>query len=479
MKLLKYSLSLSALFLIIAIVPGIVCVLCGFESVWASSGISLAVVCLLKGKIAQKIFGPNTTHHSSPKTAIVLMIISLISGVAHAYTYYENKEFMEKMGYVYDTSTEALIQNALVPIIISSLFWAIIVGIVTYIRGRQDKHQIISLDSETRDTSAEIGDVNENSTIFEAEDNDNYDSCSHDIPSESAEHKQQVVETKIDEQSSTPMQSADDAQNTEEKNICDKTDNHGCQKSSKLPLKTIAIASSIIVVILLCILIIPHIGSSKYKIGDYIYADSRFTIHTDINCEFIPDPNPKRILYANFNPTEGYNLCRKCVPDYIYQQMLEECEINIKISRVYSELKSKFTENVFSVLFNSPESFNTYIKNGDLWALHRLYSVNAVRPNNKEFGTFEELLQYFDRNDLLDSIPNLYKGIKTEDKKLYIRVYQSFIQYYTNYEYMEETESEYVDNAQEYPGRRKFMYEVCRKYMKVDSYENFESTILF
>jgi hypothetical protein len=146
MKLFKYSLSLAGVFFAVSIIPGIICVLFGVDFVLASSGISLAVVCLLKGKIAKKIFGPNTTHHSSPQVAKFLIILSLIVGAIRAFTYYLSGSI-----YGHETFREILFKYSLLPVIVASFFWAIILGIVTYIRGRQAKHQITPVDNETND----------------------------------------------------------------------------------------------------------------------------------------------------------------------------------------------------------------------------------------------------------------------------------------------------------------------------------------
>ena len=98
MKQFKYALSLAVLFFIVAIIPGLICVICGFDAVFASSGIALAAVFLLKGKIAKKIFGSNNHHSSSPGIAIILIIISIISGVFKYMTFTANRTVMERLG---------------------------------------------------------------------------------------------------------------------------------------------------------------------------------------------------------------------------------------------------------------------------------------------------------------------------------------------------------------------------------------------
>ncbi len=212
---------------------------------------------------------------------------------------------------------------------------------------------------------------------------------------------------------------------------------------------------------------------AEYKIGEYLYKDGYHNIHTDINCSMLLDVSPTRILYADFDPANE-SFCRKCVPDYIYEQMLEDCKFN----HVYDTFRARFSKQIYEFMFSSYTSCRNYIEKGDLWALHRLYSINAVSTNRGEFDSFEEFLTYYGRADLVKEIPLLYPNIQPSDKRLYLLMYQNLINHIRAY-YDRESEDEFIQHAQESPERREWMYSVCKEYMKVGSYEEFEKTILF
>jgi hypothetical protein len=198
-----------------------------------------------------------------------------------------------------------------------------------------------------------------------------------------------------------------------------------------------------------------------------------------MNCDLCLDDSPQRILYKDFVPTDTKSYCRKCIPDDLYKKILVDCEQNIRISRAYSLVCEKFSSQVYSVMFDSNESFCNYIKKGDLWALHMLYAMNAIRIDYKGFESFEDFLLYFDRGDLIGSIPHLYTNMKIEDKKRYLALYNRLVDYYTGYQYKIETDDDFISNAQQYPKRRAWVYEVCKNHMNIGTYDDFEKTILF
>lgn len=457
MKLLKYSLALAGLFFISAIIPGIICVLCGFNGVWASSGISLAIVCLLKGKIAKKIFGPNTTLQSSPNAAFFLIAISLISGGIKAYTYYLNKTTMENLGFTYESTREQVFSQLFVPLLIASLFWALVLGVVTYIRGRQKKHHVEDVVPKSDPVSSSLSQPIINSDVHEEALKPNI------VIKEGPLHN--------DKTSNTP------------KNHIKNVDNH---KSNRAIINTISnykkylwVIFGIIAVIAIVIFGISKFNNSRNSIGEYLYADSFGNIHSDIDCELLNTISPTRIKYTEFTPSKSYDFCKKCFTDEMYQKVFEDRHLNIRIAEAYDNFASKFSENKYSMMFSDLGTCQKYVKNGDIHDLHRLYTINVIRPNNKEFNSFKDFLSYFEREDLVEELPNLYNNISKADKKKYIYIYREFIDYYTNYQYDMLTLEEFISDTQSNQACRDWMYHIGEEYMKVDSYEDFAKTIVF
>lgn len=463
MKQFKYALSLAVLFFIVAIIPGLICVICGFDAVFASSGIALAAVFLLKGKIAKKIFGSNNHHSSSPGIAIILIIISIISGVFKYMTFTANRTVMERLGYSNEMSREDLFTQLMLPLIVASLFWAVVVGIVAYFRGRGKKSQLQDVTHTTEDNAIECMSLG-------------------DIPSEKLENNPDSdsldsVAVKDD------VEASDDAimiQDQEQKNTFDDAAKRKIRlKCPTVSKKGVLFACCSFILIILCVFIYTHRHPNKYQIGEYLYVDGYNNIHSDLNCDLCLDVSPRRILYKDFDPTESNAYCRKCIPDYIYKQMLEDCESNIRISQAYSAFCQQFSTSVYSFMFESKGECANYIKDGNLWDLHRLYVVNVVRDNDKNFESFKDFLVYFDREDLIENIPNIYIDIKKEEKELYLKLYNRFTDYNTGYQYNSETDDEFSSNAQQFPKRRMWVYEVCKGHMNIGTYEDFERTILF
>lgn len=414
MKLLKYSLALAGLFFISAIIPGIICVLCGFNGVWASSGISLAIVCLLKGKIAKKIFGPNTTHQSSPNAAFFLIAISLISGGIKAYTYYLNKITMVNLGFTYEFTREQVFSQLFVPLIFASLFWAIVLGVVTYIRGKQKRHKVQDSILQSDTTSP--------MTSMPLESNNDIEK---DLKSDSTTESTTKKETPIEDNPSDIISKS--------------VKNEDTTKSNKSFFSTLSnykkyfwVIFGVIALISILIFSISQINMSHDTdgVGEYLYIDSFGNIHADKNCSAIPSVSVNRIEVKNVSEEDLQHCCHICISDNIYRQLKETYKQGIveqRLSNIYDILNKYNISNIPS----NRSDFDAWIEadQENLQYLYYILSLMRVKDIGRNLDAFKVWLYSDDKSniELSTSIMRLYNTCTREG--LNVGDFNEFIKY--------------------------------------------------
>ncbi|MCM1004707.1 MAG: hypothetical protein NC402_00230 [Prevotella sp.] len=413
MKLLKYSLSLAGLFFISAIIPGIICVLSGLNGVWVSSGISLAIVCLLKGKIAKKIFGPNTTHYSSPDIACFLIAISLISGGIKAYTYYLNKESIESFGFTRESTREQVFNQLFVPLLIASLLLSIVLGIATYIRGTQKKHQVQTIESNEDVMSSH----------FKQQKKD-YENHRDELKSKNNLDRENTFGDDI---STNPINESDESENV-------KNSDTSTSPTTKNYKKYIWPALAIIIVIALVVFGIFKLCTScdsadEYQdddikeyidnsIGEYLYVDSYGNIHVDKNCSGIPSISVNRIEYEKVSNEDLQNCCHICVNDKIYKK-LKETYKNKVIEQRLSNIYDVLTLYNISNLPSNRLDFGAWIEadQDNLQYLYKILSLMRVSEIGSDITTFKSWLYSDDQSqiEISTSLRRLYETCEREN----------------------------------------------------------------
>lgn len=417
MKLLKYSLVLAGIFFISAIIPGIICILCGFNGVWASSGISLAIVCLLKGKIAKKIFGPHSTHRSAPNTAFFLIAISLISGGIKAYTYYINKATIENLGFTYESTREQVFSQLFVPLLIASLFWAIILGIVTFIRGKQKKHQVQEVVSQSEAESSSSSQSLVNSDLRK------------EVLTSNIVSKEETLHT--DKTSNTPNNTI---------KIADRP------KSNSKFFNTISnykkylwAILGIIAVIAIVLFGISKFGSSRDSdnIGEFLYIDLYGNVHADKNCSAISSISVNHIEVRAVSVDNLQKCCHICVNDNIYRNLKETYKnevIDIRLSNIFEILRKYNISNIPS----NRNDFDKWLEadQENLEYLYNILSLMQVNGIGSDITFFKSWLNSDDKSttEVSTSLMRLYdicerEGLDVGDFNEFLK----YIQYDENY----------------------------------------------
>lgn len=408
MKLLKYSLVLAGLFFVSAIIPGIICVLFGFNGVWSSSGISLAIVCLLKGKIAKKIFGQNTHHQSSPNTAFLLFALSLISGGIKAFTYYSNKTSMERLGFIYESTREQVFNQLFIPLFVASLFWAIVLGIITYIRGKQKKYAEQDIEFK---------------------------------PNPIANLPSQVTENKIDNKEPLDTNCTSEKQAIScdsQVKIASKADNaiivkkwwNAISVSLRKKRKSIWVTLTSIVFIILVLLFLSKIKPDYNSVGEYLYEDSFGNIHVDKNCSKISSVSVMRIELENLNNENFQHFCHICVSDEIYGTLKERHNNRVveqRLSNIYNVL---IIYNISNIPSNK-EDFRMWIESeqGNLIYLFKIMSLMRVSGIGDNVTAFKLWLYSDDESkvEISTAIMRLYDTCKRE--RLNVGDFNEFLMY--------------------------------------------------
>ncbi len=408
MKLIKYSIALTGLFFISAIIPGIVCVLLGFNGIWTSSGISLAIVCLLKGKIAKKILGANTTHHSSPNVAFFLIAISLISGGIKAYTFYVNKTTMESLGFTYESTREQVFSQLFIPLLIASLFWAIVVGLVTYIRGKQKRHKTQEIVDQPKDLTSIVSQTIENAKEI------GEDSEPKTIPKEESSSIIRPINTvKISDKSKIQK-------------IYNKWILTTLRNYKKYVLGTLVI----IIVVALFLFVISKITVSSNTVCKYLYADSQGNIHVDKNCSAISSIGVNRIEFEDISDEDLQACCHICVDDNIYEKLRDIYKNRIieqRLSNIYDVLRIYKISNIPS----NKLDFRTWIETNqeNLEYIHNILSLMRVREIGNDMTTFKSWLNSDDKSnvDISTAIMRLHETCEREG--LNVGDFNEFLRY--------------------------------------------------
>lgn len=137
-KNIKYALVLSAIFFVLAVVPGLILWACGVPVILGPAGIALAIVIFIRGKIARKIFGSDNVSTWPMIVAFILLIgsiVKLISSIAEISAMAELGMSISGLG----------IDDIMTYLIVPSFIWALIVFAIVWIgsakRGVRSLHR--------------------------------------------------------------------------------------------------------------------------------------------------------------------------------------------------------------------------------------------------------------------------------------------------------------------------------------------------